>query len=225
MLGINDSFLGIAAASDSGRKVKIQQNATIITLQYLTVRIKLFYKLLGEDIAALVQQYYTATQVLKVADELAGTRYLYLNQPVAIDGRPVYEQSINPATGEEEVDKQGNLLFVPIPEEGSNFEFLDYDVKIVPTATNDTNEKTQLMLESFLSGAVGQLLAQINPAGFFQVGSLVFRTMQTKFAPEISEVLSQTQQLMQQSGNVLPPDAGVSGQGGGSPTLQLPGEI
>jgi hypothetical protein len=47
VLGINDSFLGLAFASDSGRKVKLQQNATILALRYLTGRIEQYYKPLG----------------------------------------------------------------------------------------------------------------------------------------------------------------------------------
>ena len=60
MLGINDSFLGMAFASDSGRKVKLQQNATIMSLRYITARMQAFYKSLGEDIVALVKQFYHA---------------------------------------------------------------------------------------------------------------------------------------------------------------------
>ena len=64
VLGINDSFLGMAFASDSGRKVKLQQNATIMSLRYVTSRIEAFYRSLGEDTAKLIKQYYTANQIL-----------------------------------------------------------------------------------------------------------------------------------------------------------------
>src|SRR5690606_39092586 len=59
VLGINDSFLGMAYASDSGRKVKLQQNATIMSLRYVTSRIEAFYKKLGGDLIGLIKQFYT----------------------------------------------------------------------------------------------------------------------------------------------------------------------
>ncbi len=40
VLSINDSFLGMAYASDSGSKVKLQQNQSIIALSYFTNRLK-----------------------------------------------------------------------------------------------------------------------------------------------------------------------------------------
>ena len=69
VLSINDSFLGMAYASDSGRKVKLQQNATVIAMRYMTTRIEQFYRLLGWDQLHLVKQYFTAEQAIRIADD------------------------------------------------------------------------------------------------------------------------------------------------------------
>ena len=44
------------------------------------------------------------------------------------------------------------------------------------------------MMETVLSGAAGNMLAQVNPAGFFQAQALAVRTMKTKHSPDISNI-------------------------------------
>ena len=73
------------------------------------------------------------------------------------------------------------------------------------------------MLEQVMSGQVGQLMAQINPAGFFQMSSLMLRTFKTKYSPEVSRILQQTAQML--GGNPQMEDAAAllaqQGQGQG----------
>jgi hypothetical protein len=207
LLSVNDSFLGMAFASDSGRKVKLQQNATVMALRYLTVRIEAFFELLGKDVAHLVKQYYTAEQVLQVTDEVVGQRYITLNKPaVTWSGKmdaqgqpimvPVLEQVYNPETGKPEVDEDGQLVFAPLPEDGTEFNFTDFDITIESTAYNDEDERTQLMLEQVMSGQVGKMMSQINPVGFFQMSALMLRTFKTKYSPEVARILQETSQML-----------------------------
>jgi hypothetical protein len=208
ILSINDSFLGMAFASDSGRKVKLQQNATITALRYLTGRVEQFYRQLGWDIANLVKQYYTAHQVVRIADEVVGQRWVELNKPMQIwtgqmdpnTGEPImqyeFEEVLDPATGEPLIDDDGNYVFAPIPEQGTDIAFTDVDIEIISNTYNDEDEKNQLMLETVLAGNVGNLLAQINPAGYFKAVSLSLRTMKTKYSPDIAEILNQTAMML-----------------------------
>lgn len=211
ILGINDSFLGMAFASDSGRKVKLQQNATIMSLRYLTARIESFYRSLGWDIANLIKQYYTAHQVLRVADEAVGDRWIELNKPMMqfsgqmdpVTGEPMYEPILlpleDPASGDFVEDEAGNIVLAPVSQEGTEFTFTKFQVDIESSSYNDEDEKAQLMLESVMSGQVGQMLAQVNPAGFFQMSSLAIKSMKTKYSPQISKLLEQTGQMLGQS--------------------------
>jgi len=203
ILSINDSFLGMAFASDSGRKVKLQQNATITALRYLTGRIEQFYRLLGQDVANLIKQFYTAEQALRISDETTGSRWVYVNQPMQIptgelgpDGEPIYEFAYeevrDPASGEVMEDEDGNLLFAPIPEGETELAFTDVEIEIATTAYNDEDEKNQLMLETILSGNIGQLLSQVNPSGYFQAASLSLKSMKTKNSPDIAKILADT---------------------------------
>ena len=242
VLGINDSFLGMAFASDSGRKVKLQQAATITALHYLTSRIELFYRLLGWDIANMIKQYYRANQILRITDEASGDRFVEINKPMQTftghmdqQGQPQmqieYEEVLNPNTGEPEVDAEGNYLVAPIPEPDTDLEFSKVEIMVETSAYNDEDEKNQLMLEQVLASNVGQMLAQVNPAGFFKVAGLSMKSMKTKNAAEIANVFAQTASMLGQDPAAQQQAVGqaermpgqLSQQGGAaSRTLNLP---
>ena len=239
VLGINDSFLGMAFASDSGRKVKLQQSATIMSLRYVTARIESFYQSLAMDTAKLAKQFYRANQFLRITDAMSGMRWAEINKPMMMPTgqvdpqtgepgmQPILLEVIDPDNGEAMIDDEGNILLAPVSEEGTDFEFSEVDVKIESSSYNDEDEKGQLMLESVMSGQIGQQLAQVNPAGFFKISSLALKTMGTKYSPEISEIMDQTAQMLsqdpaaQQQASAMAA-GGPQGQGGMSQSLKLP---
>jgi len=207
VLSVNDSFLGMAFASDSGRKVKLQQNATIMALQYLTERIQLMYRLIGEDILGLANQYITAEQVFRVTDEITGQRFIELNKPMEVwtgefdpEGAPImspiFEQVYDPEDGKPMVDEQGDLVFAPVPEQGTELNFNNLDLTVESVAYNDEDEKTQLLIESVLSGNAGQMMAQINPQEFFRISALITRIVKTRYSAEIAAAFDRTAQLL-----------------------------
>lgn len=211
VLGINDSFLGLAYASDSGRKVKLQQNATVVALRYFTGRVEAFYRYLGIDITRLIKQYYTSHQIIRVADDANGERWAELNKPLQSfqgqvnpqTGEPVmeteFEEAIDPGTGEPMVDEEGNFIIAPIPEGGTELAVTRADIEVTTNAYNDEDEKNQLLLEQVLAGQVGQLLSQVNPSGFFKAASLSMGSMKTKNSPEIANILAQTAEMLSQN--------------------------
>lgn len=224
VLGINDSFLGMAFASDSGRKVKLQQNATIMSLRYVTARIESFYHSLGYDIAYLAQQYYQANQFLSVADEVVGQRWVEINKPMmefsgqfGPDGQPIMVPILlpetDPANGEVITDEDGNIILAPVTEADSDFSFLEFQIRVESNSYNDEDEKAQLMLETVMSGQVGQMVAQVNPAGFFQMASLSMKSTKTKYSPNIAQILDQTAQML--SGDPAATEEAKMGAGGG----------
>lgn len=232
VLGVNDSFLGLAFASDSGRKVKLQQNATSLALRYVSVRIEQFYRLLGWDIVNLAKQYYTATQVLKIIDESVGQKWIELNKPLTMwkgrfdeAGQPimdfVWEEVLDPASGKPIVDENGNIVIAPIPTAETEIAFTDVDLVIDSVIYNDEDEKNQLMLETILQGNIGQMLSQANPAGYFQSAALAVKTMKTKHSIDISNILSQTAEMI--AGGAAPaPVAPEAKQQPGSASMKLP---
>jgi len=228
VLGINDSFLGMAFASDSGRKVKLQQNATIMSLRYITARIESFYTSLAMDVGNLAKQYYRANQYLRITDAMTGERWIELNKPMMMPTgqvdhntgqpamMPILMEVTDPADGSMMEDDDGNILMAPVTEENTDFEFSEYDVKIESSSYNDEDEKGQLMLESVMSGQIGSMLSQVNPAGFFKISSLAMKTMGTKYSPQISSILEQTAQMLSQDPNAQQ-SASAMAQGGQGP--------
>ena len=203
VLGINESFLGQAMASDSGRKVKLQQGQTIMQLQYLTRRIESFYQLLGWDIAALIQQYYTAHQVFNCMDPLVGANWIELNKPISkqtgevdVYGQPVMVPVLlpmfDPANGRPMEDDDGNIILAPVAEPGTELSFTRYEITIESNAFNDEDEKAQLMLESVMSGQIGTVLSQANPANYLKVAALILKSTKTKYSPYISAIIEET---------------------------------
>ena len=202
VLGINDSFLGMAYASDSGRKVKLQQNAAMVALRYITRKLELYYKMVGWDVVNLIKQYYTANQVLRIADETVGARWIELNKPIQImdpqTGQPqvMYDEDIDPASGEPNRDDQGNIVMVPLNDSRTDISFTEVDIEITTNAYNDEDEKNQLMLETMLSGNIGNALMTVNPGGYMKAASLSVKSMKSKHSQDIAAILEQTAQML-----------------------------
>lgn len=231
ILGINDSFLGMAYASDSGRKVKIQQNASMVALRYITTKLELYYKMIGWDVVNLVKQYYTANQVLRIADESAGDRWVEMNKPIVlpnpITGQPqvTWEEDLDPASGEPNRDKQGNILMVPLNDSRTDISFMKVDLELTTNAYNDEDEKNQILLETMLNGNGGNFLQTVNPGGYAQAMALTVKSVKSKSSPEIAKIFEQTAQMLQpqpQMQSQLGDATDVSSQNPMSATMKLP---
>jgi len=103
----------------------------------------------------------------------------------------LYEEMINPITGEPERDKEGNIYLVPVVEEGSKLDITEYDIVIKPSSYDDEDEKAQLMMEVLLNGPAGQFAMKVSPAYYAKMVSLNTQSMKTKFSPEIAQMFNQ----------------------------------
>ena len=209
ILSVNDSFLGMAYASDSGKKVQLQQNAAIVGLKYLTSKIENFYRMIGWDVMHLIQQYFIADQVVGIVDDYEGMRWVELNKPIQLptgrigqngqmETRMVYEEVKDPESGEPMEDDRGYLIMAPIPERQSEIAFTKADIKVDSVAYNAEDEENQAMLEQVLNGSLGQYLMTYNPAGYARAGALAIGNMKTKYSHELSQILNNTAQMVQQ---------------------------
>ncbi len=208
MLGVNDSFLGAAFASDSGRKVKLQQNQTILSLRHITARFEQFYRLMATDVVGLIKQFYTADEAVRIADDQHGSRYIKINQPMQIwsgefdaNQNPImetpFEQVLDVESGKPLV-VDGQLAYAPMPQKGTELAFTDVDINIDTTAYNDEDEKNQLMLETAINGGIGQAMLQFDPAAYFEVAGLSLGSLHTKHTPRIKEIMLQLSQNLAQ---------------------------
>ncbi len=224
VLGINDSFLGMAYASDSGRKVKIQQQSSLMALRYLDVKFDLMYKLIGEDTIRLVRQYFTAARIMRVSDEDINERWIAMNQPILHPetGQPFYDEVIDPDTGEFQKDEYGNYLLAPLNDPNTDIGFTEVDLELISVVYNDHDEKNQLLLETMIGGPLGNALMAVNPQGYMRAGGLIIRGMKSRHSEELRGIFESTAQMMApQQPNSVPTDVPVAGQPK-SPTLKLP---
>jgi hypothetical protein len=228
ILSINDSFLGMAYASDSGKKVQLQKNASVVAMQYLSDAFQEFYRLLGWDILNLHKQYSTYHDVIRIADDYAGERWVELNKPLQIPtgrmdqntGQPelryVFEEVLNPASGEPIEDEYGSLVMAPMPTRDTDIAFTMADISVETTSYNDEEERNQLVLEQFINGPIGNMLSQVNPAGYFRAGALAIKNIKTKYSPELAGILDQTIQMMSPENQMAMQNGQVPGQMSGA---------
>ena len=232
VLGINDSFLGMAYASDSGRKVKLQQNATTLALRYVTTKVEQLYRLLGWDIVNLVKQFYTANEALRITDQATGERWVEINRPMEIwsgsfdqGGNPImnvpFEEVMDPESNEPLLDEDGNYIIAPVADTETEIALSEVDLTIDTAAYNDEDEKNQLMLESILQGSIGNTLLQFNPSAYLKAAALSIRSVRTKHSHQIAELIDQTAQAV--IGQPAPPqEAAQQGEQPRSQELKLP---
>jgi len=214
VLGVNDSFLGQAFASDSGRKVNLQQNSSKSQLSVVVKRVQFLYKMVGEDVVKFIQQYYTSSQILRVSDKANGDRFLALNQPIMMpqgNGQegPVYAEEIDDATGEPMEDKEGNILMTPLNDPDTDIKFIDVDIKVEAMPYNNADEQNQLMFETMLNGPSGQAILQTDPPSYFEILALQTGEMGTKNSIKISDILARMNQKI--SGGQMDPSLAQAG--------------
>lgn len=186
-LGINPSFLGIAAPSDSGRKVQLQQQSPVSALYPYTSRIQQFYRLLGQDVCNYIKQYYTAYDVVNIADDNIAERWLTLNQPLIdpTNGQPVFEPYRDPASDEIVTDESGYTLYVPIPTRETEIYYSDTRVRIDSVNFDNEMERSQILTEDLMNGRLGQILLENDVKGFLEVSKDLVDSYQLRAGPKI----------------------------------------
>jgi len=377
VLGINDYMLGASFAADSGRKVKLQKNASANTLRYITAPLELFHKRQANLTARLIIEYFSSYQILRVTDEINGNRFIELNKPVLLPKLPpqlarlvaqgmdisyafeamltgqlnpavmqamqadqmaqqqqqqfqmaqqqamlqteqmrqqvlarglspqnlepvqpmvpppppannmqqlpgvnndklvestprvqatsqisttadlaeapegfefLFEEMIDPMTGEPMRDKAGNILVEPVNQPDTVLDIEEFQVVIKPSSYDDEDEKAQLLMELMLNGPAGQFAMQASPAHYAKMVSLNVQSMKTKYSPEIAQMFNEMAMSMGQNpefqaymrtvtSGVNPqqaegvtddgnggwiPNGGMTGNGPGSSELKLP---
>jgi len=221
VLGINDSFLGQAFASDSGRKVGMQKQSSASQLSVLTDRVKYQHKMVGWDIVNLIQQYWTAERLIAVSDPVNGLRYAMVNKPLLmpngeIDPKtgqpkmtPIFEPEEDPATGKYLKDKDGAIILTPLNDPDTDVKYAEVQLKVIATNTNNAEERNQLLLETVVNGPIGQALLQMNPAGYMQTAAMMIQESGTKNSPAIAKILNTTAAMV--SKGQIDPTLAMSG--------------
>lgn len=203
VLSINESFLGNAMASDSGRKVKLQQNASVTAMRYITNRIEFMYMDVGRTVVDLIKQYYTANQIFSVAeadsDEMR--KFVETNRPFLMPtGRllPGGQPEVEPVIVEANPDRDANepMELQMINEANTDLSLADVRVKVVTAQYNDSDDIERMFLDSLTQGMVGQATLNADPASFFQMAAMSAEAAKTRTSDKISSLLKEVSQKL-----------------------------
>lgn len=224
ILGINESFLGMANASDSGKKVAIQQNASIVALRAPQVKVQSMLKLIAKDTLIIASHTMRAHQLISIIDPYVGAKFIEINKPkmiqIGVDpmtGFPVMDSIVEPAetydNGLPILDENGRMVVKPIYEQDSLLDVEHVNLEITTAPYNDVSVEDQQSITNVLAGPMGQMVASINPSGYLRAGSLSLKSMKNKYSEEIASIIQETaamvnrqpqqpmQQPMQQDGS------------------------
>jgi hypothetical protein len=226
VLNINDAFMGTSMASDSGRKVRLQQNSSISSMNYLTEHLEFILEELARDIANHAKQYYTSERVLRVTDESTADRWLELNKPFEMPNGQVnedgtlgtelmYRESLS-EDGTPEQQEDGSYTVEPIVDQETTLDFDELDIAVTSNSFNDSDDIERLTLETIVQGPAGTFLMNARPAAFAKVLNLHVKALKSRHSEEIAEIFSETAQMLEPAQTRDPRDvAAQQGQGGG----------
>ena len=214
VLNLNDSFLGMAGSSASGRQVKLQQNMTASALQYLTSKLDFIYTELAKSILEMAKLYYKANTLIRISDEVKGDSYIAINDPVTINGEIQYKDNI-------QFDDKGVAKLEPWFYKESTLDELDYEVELTTSNYNETDDMESLQLDNIIQGPAGQMLMQTDPGKYAEVVALKAKVMKTRNSEAIADIFNQVAKKLEgvptQDPRQVPPiTPGVQGQQGGT---------
>ena len=216
MLGLNEAFLGIGYAYDSGVKSEMNKQSSSMHLSYFTKRIEQYYRLLGEDTSNYIKQYFKAHQVIGITDKTSAQQFLELNKPITDDnGNFIFEGVMNPEDNTPMVDDNGAFIYAPIPTLESEIKFTDMDIDITVSSLDEANTQDKVMIDTIVQSLPGQILANYNPALYMLMVSQLVKNLGNKSSAEISALFEQGAHMIANSG--LPPPVVQQGNGKDSP--------
>jgi hypothetical protein len=205
LLGINDSFLGLAAASDSGRKVQLQQKSSVVALRYFTKPIEHIYSIIGEDIIRLSRQYMTAHRILRLQTDIGKDTWVEINKPFFMprayldhNNNIVYDMVLEPKMVNDttfELDPDGNIVHTVVNEPETDITTeIDVDIEVKTSAFGETEEIQRVVLESMMNGNPGVMLQQFSPARYAKLIEIYAKSLKSEFSPELVELFQGLQE-------------------------------
>lgn len=214
VLHINDSFLGQAYNQDSGKKVALQKNSSMMALRYLNTKLDMMYRYIGLDLIELMSTFINAEmQIEKKNPVTQQPTWSTINTPI-MQLQP--DGSEKPAVRYVPKGDSVEKVIVNHPDTSLTFDRMDIKVESVPYDNNEMQDK--LMLEQTLQGPMGQSLLQASPGAFFQIGALLTKEYRTKHSMEVAAILENMARQMGYQAPIADPrmvEAGMPGQPGG----------
>jgi hypothetical protein len=232
VLHISDSFLGNAFASDSGRKVNIQKNQSIIALNYIASPMAFMYEMIGYDLINIIQKSFNFTYFLS-KDVNGQTEWTEMNKPLMMPKQmPNGEVVRSPMLEEVAYDAKTNTSKLEyIVTTASDVRYTKVNMEVTTESYSESDDVDKLMLEQTVQGPVGQALMQVSPALNIQIAALRTKTNKTRNTEAISDLLLQAAQMLGGAQQQDPRQAGEQQrglpgtEGGETPAAQMAGTM
>ena len=222
-LGINDAFLGVANASDSGRKVEIQRQSTVTSLKTTERRTQQFTRNIARSVCNIIGQYFTFSDAYNIAEPGTVDRWVEINKPVLIikrddNGNPIldennqpiwnysFEEVRDPGSNKTMEDEDGNALYAPVVAYESEIRNFDSDIKVDTTIYNNEKEAAAELANTLLNSAAGQILKEVAPGAYLLAISELSRGLKTVATDKVADLMENIgNQMLSQS---QPPPSG-----------------
>ena len=215
-LGINPAFLGLGHASDSGRKIEIQREASITSFKKIERRVQEIYRLTARDLVKFFGQYYRFHQAYSISEHDVVQRWIEINRPLQViveddNGQPlldengnpimdfVFEQVRDPDNNEVMVDEDGNVIMAPVPTLKSEIKAFDNDIIVDTTIYDNEKETAMNFAQQILNSRAGDILSAISPDAYLLAFADLAEGMKTAATDKVAMSMRRTAALLNQS--------------------------
>jgi len=192
VIGINEAFLGISKAGDSGRKFEGQKSSSENTLDYLFTPINTIHQEMYIGCMHYTSVYKQAEEQARFLDDFGQTRWTTINEPFFMPTGEVDEEGLPKveAVKYEKYNKSnGKWEIAYVNEKAKSLEDIAIEVEVRSAPYDDTDAIEMAFLESMMNGQVGNIMANAHPAGVVHIYSLLSANLKTRNSEDISVYL------------------------------------
>ena len=183
---MNDAFQGLAPASDSGKKVELQQTSVIVGQTYILIASDGWLRQIGDGTLSLVKQYYTAEQVFRVSDGPDRDKWTTINQPMTDSfGNVTYQTVTDPDTGKPVIDDDGTFVMAPMQNAESAIGIGSYELEVRTKPSGLGRQESEEALLFALQSTQGL----IPPADTLEIIATFVGNKDAKDSEKIAEIL------------------------------------
>lgn len=185
-LPMNSAFQGLAPASDSGKKVELQQTSVIVGQTYILNASDGWLRQIGEGTLSLIKQYFTAEQVFRLSDGQDRDKWVTINQPVVdASGQVIYQTVSDPDTGKPMTNEDGTFVMAPMQKTESAIGVGDYELEIRTKPSGLGKQESEEALLFALQSTQGL----IPPADTLRIIAMYVKNKDAKDSEKIAEIL------------------------------------
>lgn len=190
---MNDAFQGLAPASDSGKKVEIQQQSVLVGQTYAMIASDGMLRQWGIGTLSLVKQYWQAEQVFRITDGQDRDKWVTINEPITdMAGGMIFQVQFDPDTGKPLIDDNGRFVMAPMQKTENAIGAGEYEMEIrtQPSGLGRQSNKETLLF------ALQSTQGLIDPADNLEMLALFIKNEDVKDSEKMAEIIQRNAENM-----------------------------